>query len=157
MSGHRLGLIAGVRKLEYVRNENSTALDDQPPPRTRGYLRPSAFRSQCVPQDALLSPGVYLNGVNQSASEGNLVLRVTRGTHTVGPLPRATRVRCTLLGPDFHRRVPEYPRHTALDRQSSRLNQQAKKWQLRRGGAGSCTDPGEKTLDVLNQLAGLGF
>ena len=26
-------------------------------------------------------------------------------------LPRATRARCPLPGPDFHRRVPEYPRH----------------------------------------------
>ncbi len=33
---------------------------------------------------------------------------------------------------------------------------QAKKWQLRRGGAGSRTDPGEKALGVLDQLAGLG-
>jgi hypothetical protein len=45
-------------------------------------------------------------------SSGNLVLPVTRGTHTVGPLPPATRARCPLPGPDFHRRVPEYPRHT---------------------------------------------
>jgi hypothetical protein len=29
------------------------------------------------------------------------------------PLPQATRVRCPLPGPDFHRRVPWYPRHTA--------------------------------------------
>jgi len=42
---------------------------------------------------------------------GNLVRRVTRGTHAVGPLPRATRARCPLPGPDFHRRVPAYPRH----------------------------------------------
>jgi hypothetical protein len=27
-------------------------------------------------------------------------------------LPQATRARCPLPGPDFHRRVPEYPRHT---------------------------------------------
>ncbi len=27
-------------------------------------------------------------------------------------LPRATRARCPLPGPDFHRQVPEYPRHT---------------------------------------------
>ena len=27
-------------------------------------------------------------------------------------LPQATRVRCPLPGPDFHRRVPWYPRHT---------------------------------------------
>ncbi len=26
-------------------------------------------------------------------------------------LPQATRARCPLPGPDFHRRVPEYPRH----------------------------------------------
>jgi hypothetical protein len=27
-------------------------------------------------------------------------------------LPQATRARCPLPGPDFHRQVPEYPRHT---------------------------------------------
>jgi len=27
-------------------------------------------------------------------------------------LPQATRARCPLPGPDFHRRVPGYPRHT---------------------------------------------
>ena len=30
----------------------------------------------------------------------------------MGPLPQATRARCPLPGPDFHRQVPAYPRHT---------------------------------------------
>jgi hypothetical protein len=45
-------------------------------------------------------------------SSGNSALPVTRGTHAVGPLPRATWADCQLPGPDFHRQVLRYPRHT---------------------------------------------
>jgi hypothetical protein len=46
-----------------------------------------------------------------SARQGTRCSGLPRGTHTVGPLPQATRARCPLPGPDSHRRVQEYPRH----------------------------------------------
>jgi hypothetical protein len=65
-----------------------------------------------LPLGSLRATACEVAHVRRTRSSGNLVLWVTRGTHAVGPLPQATRARCPLPGPDFHRRVPEYPRHT---------------------------------------------
>jgi len=60
---------------------------------------------------------LHLGSLHATACEvahvhSNVLVRELGASGYPSHLPQATRPRCPLPGPDFHRQVPEYPRHT---------------------------------------------
>ena len=60
--------------------------------------------------------GLHLGSLHATACEvarpSGALVRELGALGYPAHLPQATRARCPLPGPDFHRRVPKYPRHT---------------------------------------------
>jgi hypothetical protein len=86
------------------------------PQRPRG--RHPQFRNEATPGFAARYGLCGCARPSGTRSSGNSALPVTRGTHGVGPLPQATWADCQVPGPDFHRQVLRYPRHTDVARLS---------------------------------------
>jgi hypothetical protein len=77
------------------------------PRRSRGSASPGARRRVwAAPRLRRVEATYYV-----STRQGTRWIGLPRGTRNAGCLPRVTRARCPLPGPDFHRRVREYPRH----------------------------------------------